>query len=67
MEKYKAFLYKNMLQNVKILLIILVLIFIAGHSSAKYVLIDIDDEFAAKNAKVSGMHVSYIFRKYQNN
>ena len=48
-----------MKQKIKVLLIGLVLIFIAGHSSAKYILVDIDDEIAAKNAKVSGMHISY--------
>ena len=48
-----------MRQNATILLISLVLIFIAGHSSAKYILVAIDDEIAAKNAKISGMHISY--------
>ena len=48
-----------MMQNVTILLIGLLLIFIAGHSSAKYILVDIDEEIAAKNAKVSGMHISH--------
>ena len=48
-----------MMQNVKILLIGLLLIFIAGHSTAKYILVEIDEEIAAKNAKVSGMHISH--------
>ena len=48
-----------MMQKVTILLIGLLLIFIERHSSAKYILVDIADEIAAKNAKVSGMHVSY--------
>ena len=48
-----------MKQKITILLIGLVLIFIAGHSSAKYILVEIEDEIAAKNAKVSGMHISH--------
>ena len=48
-----------MRQNATILLISLVLIFIAGQSGAKYILVAIDDEIAAKNAKISGMHISY--------
>ena len=48
-----------MRQKIAILLISLVLIFIAGHSSAKYILVEIEDEIAAKNAKVSGMHISH--------
>ena len=48
-----------MKQKIKVLLIGLVLIFIAGHSSTKYILVDIDEEIAAKNAKVSGMHISH--------
>ena len=48
-----------MIHKVTILLIGLVLIFMAGHSSAKYILVDIDDEIAAKNAKVSGMYISH--------
>ena len=48
-----------MKQKITILLIGLILIFIAGNSSAKYILVDIDDEIATKNAKVSGMHISY--------
>ena len=46
-----------MKQKIVILLIGLVLIFFAMHSSAKYILVDIDDRIAAKNAKVSGMHI----------
>ena len=48
-----------MMQKVTILLIGLLVMFIAGHSSAKYILVDIDDRIAAKNAKVSGMHISH--------
>ena len=48
-----------MMQKVTILLIGLVLIFIAGHSSTKYILVDIDQKIAAKYAKVSGMHISH--------
>ena len=55
-----------MMQNVTILLIGLLLIFIERHSSAKYILVDITDEIAAKNAKVSGMHISYQIRRYNN-
>ena len=58
-RKVKAFLYKTMMQKVTILLIGLVLIFFAMHSSAKYILVDIDDRIAAKNAKVSGMYISF--------
>ena len=47
-----------MMQNITILLIGLVLTFIPGHSNAKYILVDIDEEISAKNAKVSGMHIS---------
>ena len=52
----------NMMQKVTILLIGLLLIFIAAHSSAKYILVEIDEEIAAKNAKVSGMHISHCFK-----
>ena len=45
------------MQKVTILWKGLLLICIAGHSSAKYILVDIDDEITAKNAKVSGMHI----------
>ena len=48
-----------MMQKVTILLIALLLIFITGHPSAKYILVDIDNEIAAKNAKVSGMYISH--------
>ena len=48
-----------MMQRVTILLIGLLLIFIAGHSRAKYILVDIDEGIAAKNAKVSGTHISH--------
>ena len=48
-----------MMQKLTILLIGLLVMFIAGHSSAKYILVDIDDETTAKNARVSGMHISY--------
>ena len=48
-----------MMQKVAILLIGLLLIFIAGHSTAKYILVEIDEEIAAKNARVSGMHISH--------
>ena len=48
-----------MMQKVTILLIGLLVMFIAGHSSAKYILVDIDDEITAKHDRVSGMHISY--------
>ena len=58
-RKSKSDFVQNMMQKVTILLIGLLLIFIAGHSSAKYILVNIDEEIAAKNAKVSGMHISH--------
>ena len=51
-----------MMQKVAILLIGLLLTFIVGHSSAKYILVEINEEIAAKNAKVSGMHISHCFK-----
>ena len=61
-RKSKRDFVQNMMQNVTILLIDLLLIFIAGHSTAKYILVEIDEEIAAKNAKISGMHISHCFK-----